>query len=118
MGIGILPAAIAISMRVTIPETPRYYAVIMKDLRKAVKNTLMVYHKDVSEKTPRAADITAATRQGSGEEAEARWYEWTMVYRRLDVFDGATAGLEGTGVDVSSLGPTGRCLLRSVDGPG
>lgn len=83
VGIGILPAAVAIIMRFTIPETPRYYAGIMKDLRKAVKNTLMVYHRTVKEKTtvptdrnPKPAGSAAVERQGSGEDGDARWQDW------------------------------------------
>ncbi|CAN8099216.1 unnamed protein product [Discula destructiva] len=76
VGIGILPAAVAVIMRLTIPETPRYYAGIMNDLRKAVKNTLMVYHKTISERRPEPADDTLVKRQASGEDGSARWYEW------------------------------------------
>lgn len=76
VGIGILPAAVAIVMRMTIPETPRYYAGILKDLRKAVKNTLMVYPKSVSEKPPTAAETAPAVRHGSGEDTIVRWHEW------------------------------------------
>lgn len=64
VGIGILPAAVAIIMRLTIPETPRYYAGILKDLRKAVKNTLMVYNKNVSENVSKPADAGAIATPG------------------------------------------------------
>lgn len=76
VGIGIIPAAVAIIMRLTIPETPRYYAGIMKDLRKAVKNTLMVYHKSVTEKVSQPVQITANERQSSTDDEDAYWYAW------------------------------------------
>ncbi|KAJ4416499.1 hypothetical protein N0V82_006694 [Gnomoniopsis sp. IMI 355080] len=71
VGVGIIPAAIAIIMRLTIPETPRYYAGIMKDLRKAVKNTLMVYHKKITEKVSKPAQITVQERQNSADDGDA-----------------------------------------------
>ncbi|CAJ2510232.1 Uu.00g061320.m01.CDS01 [Anthostomella pinea] len=52
VGIGMIPAAVAVLLRLTIPETPRYYADIMKDLRMAVKNAMKIYgrNKDIKEK--------------------------------------------------------------------
>lgn len=58
IGIALIPAAIAIVSRLTIPETPRYYVDIVKDLRKAVKKALKVYHKEVEfENTPEAGPM-------------------------------------------------------------
>lgn len=74
--IGIIPAAIAIIMRLTFPKTPRYYAGIMKDLRKAVKNILMVYYKSITEKVSEPAQKTVAGRQNSAEDEDSYWYEW------------------------------------------
>jgi PHS family inorganic phosphate transporter-like MFS transporter len=48
IGIALIPAAIAIISRLTIPETPRYYVDIVKDLRQAVKKALKVYPKKVA----------------------------------------------------------------------
>lgn len=77
VGVGIIPAAIAIIMRLTIPETPRYYAGIMKDLRKAVRNTLRVYHNaSVSEKAPKTSSITGRGHQNNGDDGRAPWYSW------------------------------------------
>lgn len=76
VGIGIVPAAIAIIMRLTIPETPRYYAGIIKDMRKAVKNTLMVYHKNVTEKVSKPVPLTASERQSNTDDGDVYWYEW------------------------------------------
>lgn len=76
VGIGIVPAAIAIIMRLTIPETPRYYAGIKNDLRKALKNTFMVYHASDKKKVSRPAQNAAPERQSSTDAGEAHWYEW------------------------------------------
>lgn len=46
LGIGIFPALIAVYFRLTIPETPRYYANIRKDMRKAVQSAAKVYGPD------------------------------------------------------------------------
>jgi len=78
IGITIIPAAIAILLRLTIPETPRYYADIMKDLRKAVKNALRVYgrNKNVTEKN---STNNVPVRQNSDEEDD-HWYGGAWNY--------------------------------------
>ncbi|PSS03184.1 major facilitator superfamily domain-containing protein [Coniella lustricola] len=79
VGVGVIPAAIAIIMRLTIPETPRYYAGIMKDLRKAVQNTLRVYHNtEVRENGPRRANLITTSAADTDEQDEGRehWYTW------------------------------------------
>lgn len=42
-GFAIIPAAAAVIFRLTIPETPRYYAFILQDLAKAIRKTKAVY---------------------------------------------------------------------------
>ncbi|KAK4225654.1 major facilitator superfamily domain-containing protein [Podospora fimiseda] len=42
-GIDIIPAVVAVGFRLTIPETPRYYAMIRRDLAKALSNVTKVY---------------------------------------------------------------------------
>ncbi|KAK6086045.1 phosphate transporter [Seiridium cupressi] len=76
IGIGIIPASIAILFRLTIPETPRYYAGIMRDLRKAVENTLKVYRGTtvVQDHTPAGADVPTGTTDGD------HWYRGAWEY--------------------------------------
>lgn len=80
IGIAVIPAAIAILARLTIPETPRYYVDIMKDLRKAVKNALQVYKtKKVTETNPVAA---GPVRQNSDQ--NDHWYSGAWAYLNRD----------------------------------
>ena len=51
-GVAIIPAALAIVLRLTIPETPRYYADIRKDMGKAIKKALQVYRRQDIEEGP------------------------------------------------------------------
>ncbi|KAK5652692.1 hypothetical protein OQA88_10286 [Cercophora sp. LCS_1] len=82
IGIAIIPAAIAIFARLTIPETPRYYVDIMKDLRKAVKKALQVYKtKRVEEtNTPEAGTF----RQNSDQ--DEHWYRGAWNYLKRDKY--------------------------------
>jgi PHS family inorganic phosphate transporter-like MFS transporter len=77
IGIALIPAAIAIISRLTIPETPRYYVDIVKDLRRAVKKALKVYPKRVSFENPEDA---SPVRQDSIE--FSHWYKG--MYNYLD----------------------------------
>lgn len=52
VGLGIIPAAIAILLRLTIPETPRYYTDIKEYLSKAVKIAKKMYGKKVTNTDP------------------------------------------------------------------
>ncbi|PKS13143.1 hypothetical protein jhhlp_000485 [Lomentospora prolificans] len=80
IGIAVVPAAIAILARLTIPETPRYYVDIMKDLRKAVKNAIQVYRtKKVQETNPLAA---SPTRRNSDQ--NDHWYKGAWAYLNQD----------------------------------
>ncbi|KAK0612398.1 major facilitator superfamily domain-containing protein, partial [Bombardia bombarda] len=42
-GIAIIPAAFAVGLRFTIPETPRYYADILKDVAMAIRKAAKLY---------------------------------------------------------------------------
>lgn len=75
IGIALIPAAIAIISRLTIPETPRYYVDIVKDLRRAVKKALKVYPKRVAFVNP---DDTRPVRQDSIE--FSHWYKGMYNY--------------------------------------
>ena len=46
VGIGAVPALLAIGLRLTIPETPRYYTGIERDLKKAVQSIKKVGGRD------------------------------------------------------------------------
>ncbi|KAM0418733.1 hypothetical protein ACHAPT_012331 [Fusarium lateritium] len=79
IGVAIIPAAIAIVARVTIPETPRYHADIRKDLRQAVKNSLQVYKdKKVKETNTDAAEPPLADDQSD------RWFRGAWDYLKQD----------------------------------
>ncbi|CAI4219758.1 unnamed protein product [Parascedosporium putredinis] len=80
IGIALLPAAIAILARLTIPETPRYYVDIMKDLRKAVRNALQVYKtRRVQETNP---PLAAPRRSNS--DTNDHWYRGAWAYLNRD----------------------------------
>ncbi|KAF5988997.1 inorganic phosphate transporter PHO84 [Fusarium bulbicola] len=72
VGVALIPAAIAILLRLTIPETPRFYAGIMKDPRKGVSNAMKLYGRnksiqEVGGETDLSTDRT---------EEEQPWYTW------------------------------------------
>ncbi|KAK1755633.1 major facilitator superfamily domain-containing protein [Echria macrotheca] len=80
IGIAIVPAAIAIFARLTIPETPRYYVDIMKDLRKAVRKALQVYKTKRVEETNTPEAVTF--RQNSDQ--NEHWYRGAWNYLKRD----------------------------------
>jgi len=85
IGIGIIPAAVAILARLTIPETPRYYADIMEDLRKAVKNALRVYRRDkegrkLKEKRTDAGSTSSNPARTNSDEWSNQWYSGAWDY--------------------------------------
>ncbi|KAH8900459.1 MFS general substrate transporter [Thozetella sp. PMI_491] len=57
IGVGVFPAALALILRVTIPETPRYDSEIKDDLRQAVESAAEVY---LSRENVRLQDVTPA----------------------------------------------------------
>jgi PHS family inorganic phosphate transporter-like MFS transporter len=79
IGIALFPAAIAIISRLTIPETPRYYVDIVKDMRRAVKKALKVYPRRVAFEGPGDA---GPVRQDSME--FGHWYKGMRNYLRTD----------------------------------
>jgi PHS family inorganic phosphate transporter-like MFS transporter len=79
IGLGVIPAAIAIILRLTIPETPRYYADIMKDLRKAVKTAFKVYKRYKKHHTEHNSVNSGPSRQGI-DETNDRWFEGVWDY--------------------------------------
>ncbi|KAM0561590.1 hypothetical protein ACHAPJ_002758 [Fusarium lateritium] len=73
VGVALIPAAIAILLRLTIPETPRFYAGIMKDSRKGVSNAMRLYGRNKS--IQEIGTGTDTPRRGRPEEDEP-WYAW------------------------------------------
>lgn len=80
IGIAIIPAAIAIFARLTIPETPRYYVDIMRDLRKAVKKALKVYK---SKRVQETNTPEAGTLRRNSDQTE-HWYRGAWDYLKRD----------------------------------
>ncbi|ENH73441.1 Inorganic phosphate transporter PHO84 [Fusarium oxysporum f. sp. cubense race 1] len=73
VGVALIPAAIAILLRLTIPETPRFYAGIMKDPRKGVSNTMKLYGRNKSiQEVGRETDLST----GGSKDEEEPWYTW------------------------------------------
>lgn len=76
VGIGILPAAVAIVLRYTIPETPRYYNDIMDNLFGAVKNVLKLHKEDKKGRRLKLKKNEPAPSRPNTDETEQRWYLW------------------------------------------
>jgi PHS family inorganic phosphate transporter-like MFS transporter len=76
IGVGAIPAIIAVVFRLTIPETPRYYADIMKDLRKAVKNALKVYGRN-----KKVNSVNTDSSPQNGDEENDHWFQgaWNFL---------------------------------------
>ncbi|EWY84203.1 hypothetical protein FOYG_13967 [Fusarium oxysporum NRRL 32931] len=73
VGVALIPAAIAILLRLTIPETPRFYAGIMKDPRKGVSNAMKLYGRNKSiQEVGRETDLST----GGSKDEEEPWYTW------------------------------------------
>ncbi|KAM5344428.1 hypothetical protein ACJ41O_012964 [Fusarium nematophilum] len=74
VGVALIPAAIAILLRLTIPETPRFYAGIMKDSRKGVLNAMSLYgrNKNIQEMNSN----TDTSRQERSDQDDEPWYTW------------------------------------------
>ncbi|KAI1860326.1 uncharacterized protein JN550_011592 [Neoarthrinium moseri] len=79
IGVGVLPASFAILFRLTIPETPQYYAGIMKDLGKAIHNLLKVYRNRTVDEHDVVTTVDASTSVADKNEAD-RWYRGTWNY--------------------------------------
>ncbi|KAF9766687.1 hypothetical protein IL306_000874 [Fusarium sp. DS 682] len=73
VGVALIPAAIAILLRLTIPETPRFHAGIMKDPRKGVSNAMKLYgrNKNIQEI---GTDTDLST--GGKTDEDEPWYTW------------------------------------------
>jgi MFS transporter, PHS family, inorganic phosphate transporter len=85
VGVGMIPATIAVLFRLTIPETPRYYAYIRENLRKGVKNALKIYKRDKKGRTFKLQDVdttnSAPSRRNRDEdEANDNWYAGVWAY--------------------------------------
>jgi PHS family inorganic phosphate transporter-like MFS transporter len=78
IGVGAIPAAVAIILRLTIPETPRYYADIMKDLRKAVKNALKIYGRN--KKVTEVNSLNNGISGRNSDEENDHWFEGAWNY--------------------------------------
>jgi PHS family inorganic phosphate transporter-like MFS transporter len=97
-GVAIIPAALAIGLRLTIPETPRYYADIRNNMAKAIKKALQVYGQQGLEDEP-ADNFDELSRHDSDSiEEEDHWYRdaWrylttTIAGRHLIVISGLWA---------------------------
>ncbi|KAF5574339.1 inorganic phosphate transporter PHO84 [Fusarium pseudocircinatum] len=64
---------IAILLRLTIPETPRFYAGIVKNPRKGVSNAMKLYGRNKSiQEVGREADLST----GRTTKEEEPWYTW------------------------------------------
>jgi len=86
-GIAIIPAAFAIVLRLTIPETPRYYADIRRDIGKAMKRVLKVYGEQPPE--DRADDVSVddsddeiSQHDNDGADDDDHWYKGAWKYLR------------------------------------
>jgi MFS transporter, PHS family, inorganic phosphate transporter len=79
IGSAAIPAAIAIVLRFTIPETPRYYTDIMKDLRRAVKKILKVYGRTRKVKETNSVQSALARKNINQED---HWYGGAWSYLR------------------------------------
>src|SRR5204863_9835380 len=77
IGIAVIPAAIAIVLRLTIPETPRYHVDIMKDLWRAVKRALKVYGRGKTVSETNSLD-PGPTRQNSHQ--NDHWFSGAWTY--------------------------------------
>ncbi|KAK3694141.1 major facilitator superfamily domain-containing protein [Podospora appendiculata] len=82
-GVALIPAAIAVGLRLTIPETPRYYADILKDVGKAIKRATQVYRqREAGGQEPEAdVDEVSDSDEESLEEVEG-WYRGAWRYLR------------------------------------
>ncbi|KAK4169560.1 inorganic phosphate transporter PHO84 [Cladorrhinum sp. PSN259] len=74
-GIDIIPALIAVGLRLTIPETPRYYSLIRRDLAKALGNVTKVY-PDNTDPNARVVRSTADPNGGGGKDASMKEKTW------------------------------------------
>ncbi|KAJ4152620.1 hypothetical protein NW754_004417 [Fusarium falciforme] len=73
VGVALIPAAIAIVLRLTIPETPRFYAAIMKDSRKGVLTAMRLYPRNGTGQE--AQELNAAPTQEQ-DDRDKPWHAW------------------------------------------
>jgi PHS family inorganic phosphate transporter-like MFS transporter len=97
-GVAIIPAALAIGLRLTVPETPRYYADIRKNVAKAIKKALQVYGQQGLEDEPADDSDELSQHDNDSIEEDDHWYRdaWkylttTLAGRHLVVISGLWA---------------------------
>lgn len=78
IGLGVIPAAIAVILRLTIPETPRYYADIMKDLRKAVKSAFKIYGRN--KKMTDSNSVNSGPSRQDSDDQNDQWFQGAWNY--------------------------------------
>lgn len=85
IGIGIVPACIALYYRLTIPETPRYTFDVARDVEKANADTLKYISGKKGEGEPDEALQVAARRQSVTqlEVPKASWKDFFRFYGKL-----------------------------------
>ncbi|KAF5008416.1 hypothetical protein FDECE_5322 [Fusarium decemcellulare] len=80
VGVALIPAAIAILLRLTIPETPRFYAGIMKDSRKGVLNAMRLYGRNKNIQEMNSDTDSSLRDRGAREEPWYTWYKTAWKY--------------------------------------
>ncbi|KAF4460585.1 Inorganic phosphate transporter PHO84, partial [Fusarium albosuccineum] len=80
VGVALIPAAIAILLRLTIPETPRFYASIMKDSRKGVLNAMRLYGRNKNIQEMNSDTDSSLRDRGAREEPWYTWYKTAWKY--------------------------------------
>ncbi|KAJ3541778.1 hypothetical protein NM208_g4441 [Fusarium decemcellulare] len=80
VGVALIPAAIAILLRLTIPETPRFYASIMKDSRKGVLNAMRLYGRNKNIQEMNSDTDSSLRDRGAREEPWHTWYKTAWKY--------------------------------------
>ncbi|KAK3336286.1 major facilitator superfamily domain-containing protein [Cercophora scortea] len=82
-GVALIPAVIAVGLRLTIPETPRYYADIVKDVGKAIKRATQVYRqREAAGQEPEIDDDEASDSDGDSLAEVEGWYSGAWRYLR------------------------------------
>ncbi|KAK3986476.1 major facilitator superfamily domain-containing protein [Cladorrhinum sp. PSN332] len=79
-GIDIIPAMIAVGFRLTIPETPRYYAMIRRDLAKALGNAIKVYPENTNTESRIGHDTSTRGGKDGGDASTKKrtWFASTV----------------------------------------
>ena len=81
IGFAVIPAALAVGLRFTIPEPPRYYAHILKDTSKGVKKALEVYSDTKADGKRPATDQAPANTDSSDDDGMSESSEQTRGWK-------------------------------------